>query len=278
MNASRPPVGLACVGLGMTLGSHIAPLARNHIEQADVVFVAASDGVVEQWVLEMNPDVRSLQDLYAPGRSRMDTYRTMIDTVLSPLRQGKSVCAAFYGHPGVFSWPAHRAIDAARREGFTAVMVPGISAEDCLYADLGIDPGLVGCQHFETTQFMVHRRQVDAAAWLILWQAGVAGDLSLVRQSTSAEYLQVLVQLLGAHYPPDHPVIVYRAVTVAIHPPRIETMRLDELPQAEIGAQDTLALRPARTLEPNREVRAQIAAIDERILAVSGQLEDDVTG
>ncbi len=30
---------LVCVGTGMTLGSHISPLARSYIEQADVVFV-----------------------------------------------------------------------------------------------------------------------------------------------------------------------------------------------------------------------------------------------
>ena len=33
---------LACVGLGMTLGAHISPRSRSHIEQADVVFAAVS--------------------------------------------------------------------------------------------------------------------------------------------------------------------------------------------------------------------------------------------
>ena len=41
---------IACVGLGMTLGSHLSPLARSHIEQADVVFAALSDGIVEMWL------------------------------------------------------------------------------------------------------------------------------------------------------------------------------------------------------------------------------------
>jgi hypothetical protein len=36
-------------------------------------------------------------------------------------------------------------------DGFDAVMLPGISAEDCLFADLGIDPGMIGCQSFEAT-------------------------------------------------------------------------------------------------------------------------------
>ena len=41
---------LACVGLGMMLGAHLGPRARSHIEQADVVFVVASDPIVELWV------------------------------------------------------------------------------------------------------------------------------------------------------------------------------------------------------------------------------------
>ena len=38
MQATPSTGSLVCVGLGMTLGSHLGPLARSHIEQADVVF------------------------------------------------------------------------------------------------------------------------------------------------------------------------------------------------------------------------------------------------
>ena len=33
---------LVCVGVGMTLGSHLTPLSRSYIESADVVFAAPS--------------------------------------------------------------------------------------------------------------------------------------------------------------------------------------------------------------------------------------------
>ena len=48
---------LVCVGVGMTLGSHITPLARSHIEKADVVFAAVSNRAMELWLARMNPDV-----------------------------------------------------------------------------------------------------------------------------------------------------------------------------------------------------------------------------
>ena len=270
MSANKSSGSLVCVGIGMTLGSHIGPLARSHIEQADVVFVAASDGVVEKWVEEMHADVRSLQPLYGNGRSRMQTYHAMIDTLLAEVRQGRTVCAAFYGHPGVFAWPAHRAIELAREQGYDAQMVPGISAEDCLYADLGIDPGKFGCQHYETTQMMIYKRRIDPSAYLVLWQAGVAGDRSLKRLETAAGYRQILVDILAQDYPLDHPVIIYRAVTLPIHEPRMDTVALADLPGADIGMQDTLVLKPAQPMQQNREVRSCIDKLDGSILKALG--------
>src|SRR3546814_14587936 len=77
------------------------------------------------------------------------TYREMVAAMLAEVRAGRRVCGAFYGHPGVFARVPHKAIAQARAEGFEAHMEAGVSAEDCLYADLGIDPGEVGCQHYE---------------------------------------------------------------------------------------------------------------------------------
>ena len=74
--------------------------------------------------------------------------------MLAEVRAGRRVCGAFYGHPGVFTRVPNKAIAQARAEGFEAHMEAGVSAEDCLYADLGIDPGEVGCQQYEASQFM----------------------------------------------------------------------------------------------------------------------------
>ena len=99
---------LACVGIGMTLGSHISPRARSYIEQADVVFAGMSDGIVELWLKEMNQDVRSLQPYYQEGKSRMKTYREMVEAIMTEVRAGKRACGVFYGHPGVFAWVPSR--------------------------------------------------------------------------------------------------------------------------------------------------------------------------
>jgi precorrin-6B methylase 1 len=253
---------LACVGMGMTLGSHLGPLARSHIEQADVVFAALSDGIVELWLQRMHPDVRSLQPCYAEGKSRRVTYRQWVDLMMAEVRAGKNVCGVFYGHPGVFAWSPHKAIEVARAEGFKAHMEPGISAEDCLYADLGIDPGRFGCQHFEASQLLFYERRIDPTGHLVLWQVGLVGDLSLKRLATGPAYRQALVDVLAEHYPLDHEVIIYRGATLPIEQPRVRRMPLHALPGAELTTEETVVLPPAAPLRPNVAMRERLAALD----------------
>ena len=254
---------LACVGMGMTLGSHLTPLARSHIEQADVVFAGLSDGIVEKWLERMHSDVRSLQPYYREGKSRLKTYREWVELMMVEVRAGKRVCGVFYGHPGIFAWSPHKAIAAARAEGYDAHMEPGISAEDCLYADLGIDPGRFGCQHFEASQLLFYERRIDPTGYLVLWQVALVGDRSLGRFATGPAYRQLMVELLRREYPADHEVIIYRAATLPIERPRIRRVKLEELPQTALTAEETVVMPPAFALKPNQEMQARLAELDE---------------
>ncbi|MDE2087608.1 MAG: hypothetical protein KGI63_10260 [Xanthomonadaceae bacterium] len=253
---------LACVGLGMTLGSHLTPLARSHIAQADVVFAALSDAIAEEWLKRMHPDVRSLQPYYAEGKPRMKTYREWVALMMDELRAGRRVCGVFYGHPGIFAWSPHKVIAQARAEGYDAHMEPGISAEDCLYADLGFDPGRYGCQHFEASQLLYCERRIDPAAYLVLWQVGVVGNRSVGRFDTGPAYRALLVERLEQDYPPDHEVIVYRGATLPIEQPRIQRIPLRELATVPLTAEETVVLPPAVTLQPNHAMLARLQELD----------------
>ncbi|GMU42983.1 MAG: hypothetical protein AMXMBFR25_09690 [Lysobacterales bacterium] len=253
---------LVCVGTGMLLGGHLTPRARHEIEQADIVHAAVSDGLVELWLRELNPRFESLQPFYREGQSRRLSYEQMVEALLASARAGLRTCGAFYGHPGVFAWVPHEAVRRARAEGMRARLEPGISAEDCLYADLGLDPGEAGCQHHEASQFLLYRRRIDCAAWLVLWQVGVVGDRSLARFQTGAAYRRLLLEALLRDYPPTHEVIVYRAATLPLEAPRIERLPLAALPQARVELPDTLVLPPAEALRPDLEMRARLDALD----------------
>ncbi|REL26343.1 hypothetical protein DXX93_06965 [Thalassotalea euphylliae] len=253
---------LVCVGVGITLGAHISPISRSHIEQADKVYMLMSDGFVESWVASMNDNCESLQPYYDEGKSRHSTYQEMTDELVSAAQSGLKVVAAFYGHPGVFACVSHKAIAKLIELDIPAKMEAGISAEDCLYADLAIDPGKSGCIHYEASQFMLYKRAIDTAAHLILWQVGVAGDVSLSKYSTGEDYTQILVELLLTYYPADHEVILYEARTLPTSKMRIEKIDLNSLTSARLSMQTTLVIPPCTKLMPNNELREKLKKLD----------------
>lgn len=254
---------LVCVGVGMMLGAHLTPRARAEIEQAEVVFALVSDPLVELWLQELRPGLRSLQVHYGSGGSdgkpRDQSYREMVDAMLEEVRAGRRVCGAFYGHPGVFAVVPHRAIAQATAEGYRARMEPGISAEDCLYADLAIDPGTHGCQHLDASQFLWYRHHVDSCGYLVLWQVGVAGDRSLRSFGVDSGHISALADRLLRDYPFDHEVIAYEAATLPIAQPRIERVRLGDMAATQWNLQTTLVIPPAR----KREVQSRVTELQQ---------------
>lgn len=252
---------IVCVGTGMTLGAHISPVCRSHIEQADIVFCSAHP-IMELWLKEMNTDVRSLQYLYAEGKDRRITYIEMVDAMMNEVRAGKKVVGAFYGHPGVFAWSPHKVIETARAEGYSAHMEPGISAEDCLYAHVGIDPGRVGSQNFEASQFMFYQRNIDPSAYLILWQIGIAGDKSIKRFYTGKAYRQLLAEMLNEYYPLEHKVALYECPTLAIDKIRIEWIALKDFADAEVSLITTMLIPPSKKMLKNQQILDRLAILD----------------
>ncbi len=125
------------VGCGIRAVTQLTLEARRCIEAADLVCYAVSDRVSARWLERRHPGAVSLSVHYREGSDRLETYRRMIDALVEPVRAGRRVCAVFYGHPGVFVHPSHEAIRRLRAEGLPARMLPGISAADCLFVDLG---------------------------------------------------------------------------------------------------------------------------------------------
>lgn len=78
-----------------------------------------ADPVTEVYILEMRPDAHALnlRVFYAEDKRRYDTYAQMSEALLYYARQGLLTVGVFYGHPGVFVQPSHRAIAIATKQG-----------------------------------------------------------------------------------------------------------------------------------------------------------------
>lgn len=237
---------LAVVGTGIQCPAHLTLEAQSFIENANYVLYLVTEPVAAQYICRLNGNSEDLYKYYELREPRIHTYNKMVDRILTEVRKGKRVCAAFYGHPGVFVYPSHHAIRIARREGYAATMLPAPSAEDCLFSDLGIDPGM-GCQSYEATAFLLGGATVNTSAILILWQIGAIGDQAF--NPTNEELpkrLQVLSEYLQKYYPGDHLGVIYEAAAYPICRPRIESLALKELGDATVTGISTLCVPPSR--------------------------------
>jgi uncharacterized protein YabN with tetrapyrrole methylase and pyrophosphatase domain len=244
---------LTVVGTGIKLGGQITVEALACIRHAEKLFYLATEPATEAWMQQLNPSAETLADHYAVGKSRYKTYQEITARILSAVRAGLQVCTAFYGHPGMLVNATHAAIRRARREGFRARMLPGISAEDCLLADLEVDPGQHGCQSFEATDFLACRRRFDPTSALILWQVGVLGERSIEQgMACRPERLRVLAGVLRRGYPPRHLVVLYEAAQFPACDPKIQRVPLAKLPRQQIFPITTLYVppRPSRAEDP----------------------------
>jgi hypothetical protein len=224
------------------------------IRVSDKVLYLAHDPVAHQLIAELKPGAESLADCYGDGKLRRQSYQQMVERVLEHVRSGQKTCLVFYGHPGVFCWPGHEAIRQARCEGYTAWMLPAVSAEDCLFADLNIDPGTHGCISYEATDFLKNGRHADPTCLLMLWQVGAVGDLFFRTRGCDLSALPLLVDRLCRVYGGEHQGILYSAPIQWGGKPSVEHLRLRHLGQASLSASATLCVLPSRTARPNAAV------------------------
>jgi siroheme synthase len=231
-------------GSGLHLG-HITLETAARVKSADEVLYVLTDAVTENWVRQNSRQATSMRDFYEEGLNRRAIYTRMVDTVLTSARSGKHVMAMFYGHPGVFVTPSHEIIARAAAENIRAHMIPGISAEDCLFADLGFDPGDTGCVSFEATDMVIHGHKPSPAAWSVIWQPDTVGNLFFSEDRNSRKRVDVLKQYLLGFYPPKAECIIYEANTYSVGRPMINKIVLEELDEIEMSGISTLVIPPA---------------------------------
>ena len=247
-------VRLIVVGMGIRVVGQFTPEALAWIRKADEVLYVVNNPIAEEVIKTLNPEgAKSMAHFYGENKPRMDTYREMVELVLSRVRAGKRVCLAADGHPGVMVYATHEAIRRVRAEGLEARMLPAISTEDCLFADLGIDP-VVGCQSFEATDFLINVRHIDPYSHVLLWQIGGLGDFTFKRHAFDLKALPQLVQKLMRYYRPDHLAYLYEAAIFPGVEPMIRSGTLGDLQYAKPTPSSTLYIPPVSAPPPDLTV------------------------
>jgi precorrin-4 methylase len=249
---------LTVVGTGIRALTQVTAEADAMIRGCDVVHYVVPDSLTAQMLHWNAKEARDLADLYDVDVERSETYVAMVERIVADVAAGRNVCVVFYGHPGAFVDPSHDAVDRVRAMGLPAQMLPGVSAADALYADLGLDPGTDGIAQYTATDLLLRPRVIDPTTPLLLWQIGAVGESKGALAAASGQ-LDLVVDALLRFYPAEHRVVLYVASGQPTGPARVDVIPLERLPEAEVARESTL-LVPA----------LENAAVDEEMATLLG--------
>ena len=195
---------LVIVGSGIAAIAHFTLETIGYIKEADIVFYHANSGVTASYIRELNPNSVDLYEYYGEGKVRTITYIQMAELMLREVRAGRSVVGLFHGHPGFFVQAARRSLAIAKREGHKTALIPAVSAIDCLFADLRIDPGVSGLQILKAGHILRDNAQVATDNHVVFIQIGSVGDntfsFSGFKQAKYGQFFDKLISIYGEHH------------------------------------------------------------------------------
>lgn len=219
-----------------------------------------NEPITKQWIEQYSKLSESLDSIYFSENDRQISYDKIRDKILAELETYNFITVVLYGHPTVFADPGLQSIIAAQKKSIETIILPGISIENCLYADLKVDPGQFGCFHVEATELLLYDKIIEPTAHLCIWQPGMIGNRSVPNSNQKSNHLKLLKLKLKKYYPDDHIAILYEAPMYPGVEPRIHKFSLSDIEAQSIGTLATLYIPPLPQRSPDLEILQQITS------------------
>jgi len=236
---------LIVVGSGIKSISHLTEETKRVIQSADKVLYLINEDNLKQWIQREAKNSESLDSIYFSSEKRIKAYQAITNHIIEEYKKVSILCVVFYGHPTVFADSALNAVKQIKKDGGEAIILPAISAQDCLFSDLEIDPGDQGCFSIEATELVIFERNIDVHAHMILWQVANFGRID----GKKANQISILKDYLCGYYPPDYSICLYEAPALPPLPPRIEWIPLSNLDESDINPITTVYIPPIEKKE-----------------------------
>lgn len=249
---------LIIAGTGIKFLSHLTIEVKSAIETSSCVFFLLNEPAMKNWVVKNAKKYISLDDIYFSSKLRSPSYSKIVDELLRSLQKNDDICFLIYGHPTFFSSVVDKITKRISSKEVIIQIMPGISAIDCLFADLKIDPGKTGLQSYDATEFILYDEIFSITSHLVLWQIAIIGEMGIINNNEinlnrQKEGITILISKLMTHYPEDYIVNLY----VASQYPGLEfevvSVELRKLNEVTIPRLATLYIPPLKekTMNPN---------------------------
>jgi precorrin-2 methylase len=227
---------LAIVGTGIQAVSQMTVETLSYISDADVVFYHATNGVTASQIEALNPNAIDIYEYYADGKNRSITYIQMAELMLREVRRGCNVVGIFHGHPGYFVSPARRALAIASKEGYPTTLLPAVSAPDCMFADLRVDPGVRGCQILMASYVLNKANILATSGHVVFLQVNAVGHSGFSFSGSRSDRFPEFIERLIAIYGETQDCIYYMAAVYPGCDPEISVHQLSAYRRPEVIA------------------------------------------
>ena len=249
--AAKRGYDIYIVGLGILSYLQVT----REVEQAlrlckKVFYLHPEDALVGRYLNTLGPTVVNIYGNYEEAVPRNKAYEGMIETVLEAAKATPPVSLALYGHPLVFVTPTKVICERAPKLGLSVKVLPGISALDCIFVDLGLDP-CAGLVMYEANDLLLRRYPLLPDVPCLIWQPGtVESELFTLRQNKPARFLRLKRYLLEC-YPPDHEVTIITCATNPAVDAKITKVALGDIETQHVRLHQgtTLYIPPSRPRE-----------------------------
>jgi len=223
---------ISIIGLGVLNVDQVTYETERAIRRSKEVLYVDTGVATGAFLQKFCPIVTSLYaSSYSESGCRLGSYDRMAVAVIEAALDHPPVTFAMAGHPIVGAQAPFLIHEMARLLGLEVVTLPGISAMDCLFAELMIDPCVGGLQMYEATDLLLRRHPLLPEVPALIWQIGVVETrLHTQRRSRASRFDRFKAHVLQ-FYAPSHPVTAY----FASQHPLMRSQKL-QFPVGEIGA------------------------------------------
>lgn len=233
---------LIVVGSGIKSIAHLTEETKRVIQNADKVLYLVNEDNLKAWLIRESKESESLELIYFNHARRVDAYYHITQHIIDEYHKVNNLCVVFYGHPTVFAESALNAAKKIKAKNGNVTILPAVSALDCLFSDLQIDPGEHGCFSIDATELLLFERSIDTSSHVILWQIANLG----VSNTQLTSKLAVLADYLGNYYSQDQQICIYQAAFLPRLKAKIEWIKLQDLALAVITPTSTLYIEPTK--------------------------------
>lgn len=248
-------------GCGIVDIRQLTKEAEAAIREAECVYMYYYNQAINNYVEAIASDVVFVTEEYDGDTHRGEIYRRIADRVVGGAESvDDPVTFLTYGHPFVFVTPTKFIVEAAEERGLDVRVMPGISAADCLFVDLRLDPAANGIQMFEATDLLLREFDLNPDVPALLWQVGAVETSFYSTDPSEPERFSRIREYLQQFYPDDHPVYLAKTAQFGFDESEILEYALDELESIHevVSIAHTLYVPPVRERPVQNEELAEV--------------------